>query len=81
MKPAGFVQAVKSRGKYYFYVRIAFRDENKKKRNKNIASLGQKENALSLINSWMNDSKTIPEVLGKYDKEDFLKWISYIENK
>lgn len=81
MSKSGFVQAVKSRGKYYYYVRVSYRDENKKPRNKNLLGLGQKENAISLIKSWMDNNITIPEILEKYDREDFLNWISYIESK
>lgn len=81
MSKSGFVQAVKSKGCYYFYVRISYRDEEKKPRNKNLIGLGQKENALFLINSWINKKEEVPEVLHKYNIEDFYKWISYIESK
>lgn len=81
MSKSGFVQAVKSKGYYYYYVRISYRDEEKKPRNKNLIGLGQKENALLLINSWINNKALVPEVLNKYNIEDFYKWISYIESK
>lgn len=81
MSNSGFVQAVKAKGKFFFYVRISFRDENKKPRNKNIFGLGQKENAILLLNSWLVDSEIVPEVLKKYTKDDFKKWISYVEGK
>lgn len=81
MKQAGFVQAVKSRGKYYFYVRIAYRDENKKKRNKNIAALGQKDKAISLLKSWLSDPLMLPGKLSKYSEDDLKEWIKYVESK
>lgn len=81
MKPAGFVQAVKSRGKYYFYVRIAYRDADKKKRNKNIAALGQKDTALSQLKLWLSDPEMLPDELNKYSVEDLKDWIKYVESK
>lgn len=81
MSKAGFVQAVKARGKYFFYVRKSFRDENKKPKNKNIFSLGQKEKALSSLNEWVKDHESAPDVLQKYSVEDFKNWIEYVENK
>lgn len=81
MTKSGFVAAVKARGKYYFYVRKSFRDENKKPRNVALMGLGQKENALSLLNYWIEDEKNVPDNMRKYGVEDFKKWIEYVESK
>lgn len=81
MNKSGFVQAVKARGNYYFYVRVSYRDKNKKPRSKNLIGLGQKDKAITLINTWIKDKELIPEVLEKYNVDDFEKWIYYIENK
>lgn len=81
MSRTGFVQAVKARGKYYFYVRISFRDENKKPKNKNLMGLGQKEKAHLLLQSWIDDKNSIPEVMKKYNQEDFKKWLKYVQDK
>lgn len=77
----GFVQAVKAKGTVYFYVRISFRNEQKKTRSRNVLGLGQKENALSLLQSWIDEEKNIPDNMKGYKKEQFEKWIKYIENK
>lgn len=81
MSKRGFVAAVKARGNYFFYVRISFRDENKKPRNKNVMGLGRKENALSLLQSWIEDENNIPDNMKMYGVEDFRKWIEYVERK
>lgn len=81
MSTSGFVQAVKARGNYFFYVRISYRDKDKKPRNKNIFSLGQKEKAIKLLNSWVVDREIVPEELKKYNEDDFKRWITYVEGK
>lgn len=81
MSKSGFVQAVKARGNYFFYVRISYRDKDKKPRNKNIFSLGQKEKAIQLLKSWVVNSEIVPEELKKYNEEDFKKWIKYVDSK
>lgn len=78
---SGFVQAVKARGKYYFYVRIAYRDDMKRKRNKNILALGQKEVAISLLSSWIEDGNVVPDELKKYASGDFERWLKYVQDK
>lgn len=81
MSKSGFVQMVKSRGKYYFYVRVSYRDQDKNPRNKNIAALGQKDNAISLLKNWLLDNSLLPEELNKYSAEDIKDWIKYVESK
>lgn len=81
MSKSGFVQAVKSRGKYYFYVRVSYRDKDKKPRNKNVAALGQKENALALLKQWLSDPVLLPDNLNKYNVDDLKDWIKYVESK
>lgn len=81
MSKSGFVQMVKSRGKYYFYVRVSYRDKDKKPRNKNISALGQKDNAISLLKNWLLDLSMLPEELNKYSADDIKDWIKYVESK
>lgn len=81
MSKRGFVTAVKARGKYFFYVRISFRNEEKQPRHKNVMGLGQKENALSLLSSWIEDVSNVPDPMKNYEKEDFERWIKYVESK
>jgi len=81
MSKSGFVQAVKARGKYFFYVRISFRNEEKQPRQKNVMSLGQKESALNLLSSWIEDVSNVPDPVKKYKKEDFERWLKYVESK
>lgn len=80
MKKPGFVQAVKSRGKYYYYVRRAFREkENIIK--KNIFALGQKEKAIETIDKWIENRVDLPEEMKNYSKDDLLHFKRYIEEK
>lgn len=80
MGQAGFVQGVKARGKYYYYVRRAFRADDQKVKKINLIALGRKENALSLLKSYIN-GEDVPAVLSKYKVEEFERWIKYIEEK
>jgi len=43
--------------------------------------LGQKENALSLLSSWIEDVSNVPDLMKNYEKEDFERWIKYVESK
>lgn len=81
MARAGYVQGVKSRGKYFFYVRKSFRNAEGKTDNKILFALGQKEKALEKLNEWLADPSKKPEVIEKYKQEDILRWIEYVENK
>lgn len=81
MARAGYVRGHKSRGNYFFYVKKSFRNDQGKPDNKSIYALGQKEKALAALNLWLQDPSEIPEVLKKYKKEDFEKWIEYVKSK
>lgn len=81
MSKPGFVQAVKARGKYYYYVRRAYRDIEKKVQKENLYSLGRKEKAHETISTWLRDPSAIPENLRKYKKTDFEHWLKFIEEK
>lgn len=81
MSKSGYVAAVKARGKYFFYVRKSFRNEQKKPTAKNIMGLGQKENALATLQSWIDNEKNVPDNMRIYREEDFKKWIKYVEGK
>lgn len=81
MARAGYVQAVKSRGKYFFYVRKSFRNEDGKPRTKNILALGQKEKAIEVLQKCISNPSDKPEALKKYNVEDFNNWIEYILSK
>lgn len=77
----GYVQAVKAKGENYFYVRFSFRNEKKMPQAKNLLGLGRKNNALEQLQSWIEDENTIPEIMEGYTKEQFIKWVQYVENK
>ncbi|MFP7202639.1 hypothetical protein SFC08_16840 [Lysinibacillus halotolerans] len=77
----GFIQCVIARNKKYYYLRRAYRDSSQQVKKENIYNFGRKEKALSTIESWLNNSKCIPEEMNKYDVEDFKKWIDYINEK
>lgn len=81
MARAGYVQGVKSRGKYFFYVRRSYRNKEGKPVNESIIALGQKEKALKLLQSWIDDPETKPEAMQKYKEESFKKWMDYILEK
>lgn len=81
MARAGYVQGVKSRGKYFFYVRKSFRNEDGKPRTQNLMALGQKEKALETLESWIDDPSKKPDVVRKYNTEVLKKWIHYIHGK
>lgn len=81
MARAGYVQGVKSRGKYFFYVRKSFRNEDGQPRTKNILALGQKEKALESLQSWIDEPSKKPDAVSKYKAEDFTNWMEYIQGK
>lgn len=81
MSKPGFVQAHKARGKYYYYVLRAYRDQDKKVQKEYLLSLGRKQNAFDTITNWLRDPSTIPENMKKYKEDDFKNWLKYIEER
>lgn len=81
MAKPGHIKAIKAKGNYYFYVFRSFRDENKKATNKTVFTLGRKEKAIESLQLFLEDPAKVPEVLKGYEREQFLKWIEYVEEK
>jgi hypothetical protein len=80
----GFIARVKSKGRYYFYLRVSFREgKDYKPKNKNIYSFGNKEKAVNSLEEWINNHDLMPgELKGLgYDIEDVKGWITEIKNR
>jgi hypothetical protein len=74
----GFISRVKSKGRYYYYIRRSYRKKDTVYKE-SIMSLGTKENAIRKVIAWINDTETIPRELEGFTKEDFQKWYDYIK--
>jgi DNA-binding transcriptional regulator YhcF (GntR family) len=82
MSKRGFVTKVKSNGKEYFYLRKSYRLAEQVIK-KNIIAFGDKEKALSKMDSWIKDYNDFPAEYKKmgYDQQDIKKWIEEIKSK
>lgn len=91
MQKVGFIvkntKKVKDKEYEYFYLRRSDRlkseNYNRKKKDTNLYSFGNKKKALDLLNSWSNDENKIPKVLIDlgYNSEDVKKWLEEIESR
>lgn len=91
MQKVGFIvkntNRVKNKEYEYFYLRRSDRlkseDQNRKKKDTNLYSFGNKKKALDLLNSWNKDENKIPKVLIDlgYNSEDVKKWLKEVESK
>lgn len=81
MSKVGFITANKVKGRYYYLILKSYRDSTKKTRKEVILNLGNKDKSTKIINSFMSDPENIPDNLKMYTKEDFKKWIDYINEK
>ena len=82
MNKIGYIIRIKSKGRYYFYLRKSFREDNKPK-NKTIYSFGNKEKAVNSLEEWINNHDLMPGELKElgYDIEDVKGWITEIKNR
>lgn len=81
------IKKVKDKEYEYFYLRRSDRlkseDQNRKKKDTNLYSFGNKNKALDLLNSWNKDENKIPQSLIDlgYNSEDVKKWLEEVENR
>lgn len=80
MDKVGFVAKVKAKGRYYFYLRKSFWENNKPK-NKNLYSFGNEAKAIILIEEWIRRPESFPGELKElgYDLEDAARWLQEIK--
>lgn len=85
MNKVGFIVMVKAKDRKYFYLIKSERPkENKaKKRNITLYSFGNYEKTIKNLYHWAENMKDFPEELLKmrFDREDVLSWIEYVESK
>jgi len=73
----GFIARIKSKGRYYYYIRRSYRKKDIVYKE-SIMSLGTQENALRKVKEWLEDTEEVPKELEGFTKEDFRKWLDYI---
>lgn len=73
----GYIVKVRANGKEYFYLRVSYR-KNKKKKCRNIYSFGNKREAINILNRYIRDPENVPVRLRGYRTNDFQKWLSKI---
>jgi hypothetical protein len=80
LKKVGFVARVKSRGKFYYYLRVSFRN-GQNPRNKSIYSFGNQQKAIDSIEEWISRPESFPGELKElgYDLEDAARWLQEIK--
>jgi hypothetical protein len=80
LRKVGFVVRVKSRNKYYYYLRKSFRD-NQIPKNKNIYSFGNQQKAIDSIEEWISRPESFPGELKElgYDLKDAARWLQEIK--
>lgn len=83
MKKSGYVQAVKSNGTYYFYVRQSYRDkiDPSKVLKKTILKLGRQSQATEKLVAWIENADEVPSELSVFKESDFMVWLEYVKEK